>query len=100
MSNPFTQFIESTLRTMLNEDPELVKQTLVPDLLEMELKYFVVRNNTKQAVPTKELTIGECLTASVLVKEQALQIYQQTYSQALDLVLQKTPDRDFFRDKQ
>lgn len=85
---------------MLDDDPELVKQTLVPDLLEMELKYFVIRNNTKKAVPVKELTIGECLTASVLVEEQAFQIYGQANRQAFDLVLQKTQDHEFFGDKQ
>ena len=100
MASPLTRAIQDTLEFMLGDDPDLVKQTLAPDLLEMELKYFAIRNNTKQVVPVKELTIGECLTASVLLEEQAIQLYRQANSLAFALVLQETPDQAFFGDKQ
>ena len=100
MTNDVTQLLRETVEFMLDDDPDLVKQTLVPDLLELKLKYLVIRDNTKQAVPIEELTIGECLTASELVGEQAVQLYRQVKSQALNLILQKTPDQAFFGDKQ
>ena len=100
MASPLTQLIQDTLEFMLGDDPDLVKQTLTPDLLEMKLEYLVIRNNTKQVVPVKELTIGECLTASQMLEERAFQLYRQANSLAFALVLQKTPDQDFFGDKQ
>ena len=100
MTSPLTRVIQETLEFMLGDDPDLVKQALAPDLLEMELEYLVIRNNTKQVVPVKELTIGECFTASVLLEEHALQLYKQANSLAFALVLQESPDQAFFGDKQ
>ena len=100
MTSPLTQLIRETLEFMLGDDPNFVKKALTPDLLEMKLEYFAIRNNTRQAVPVKELTIGECLTASVLLEEQAIQLYRQANSLAFALVLQETPDQAFFGDKQ